>query len=176
MTNPSGPTAQRHNARCVIWRPRDTEVPPELRTALQQRGLWFTECDTASWATAEVCHLNQVDSATPVILLLMSPKDLDNAEAVLTVCDRYAPHATHWVYDENCDPKLHAVFRTGPKNDQPEPAPNASLVGTEIDPTTDIPYSGCKTGQESPSILSGDELDALKHPDQGAKPRHDGTV
>lgn len=154
---------QGHNARCVIWRAQDTAVPAELRSALQQRGLWFTECDTASWAIAEVCRID--DDDTPVILLMLSPKDLDGVETVLGVCERYAPHAAHWVYDDQADQKLHTVVRVSASDGRRPP----KLAGPRSDSGADNPDSGCKIGQDSPSILSGDELAALKHPDQAGE-------
>ena len=166
MNTQSGPTPQRHNARCVIWRAHDALVPTELRTALLKRRLWFTECDTASWAIAEVCKLNHVDSSTPVILLLLSPKDLVNVEAVLSVCERYAPHATHWMYNDSSDPKLQTLMNIGPGQHISKPVPITTLIDAEIETDSDIPCSGCKDGEESPSILSRDELASLKHPEQ----------
>lgn len=167
----TGPTPRSHNARCVIWRAPDTDVPPDLRLALRQRGLWYTECDTASWATAEVCRLGHDEASTPVILLLLSPRDLEDVETMLAVCERYAPHAAHWVYDQAAEPKLHTVMRIGasnrchtqtPKRDRREEEPN--------DAPSDNPETGRKVGQDSPSILSGDELASLKHPERAGEP------
>lgn len=166
MTNGNG-QPQGHNARCVIWRANDATVPAELRTALQQRGLWFTECDTSSWAIAEVCRLE--DDEIPVILLLLSPQDLEGAEAVLAVCERYAPHAAHWVYDEAADPKLHTVVRVSAADGRNQHKVNLAGTDADTEDGTDNPDLGCKIGQDSPSILTGDELAALKHPDQAGE-------
>jgi hypothetical protein len=146
-----------HNARCVIWRAPDAAVPPGLRSALHQRGLWFTECDNASWAIAELCRIEDQD--TPVILLILSPKNLEGVKELLAISERYAPHAAHWVYDEESDPKLQTVVRVGARRRGPALA----------DPQADNPDSGCKSGQDSPSILNSDELASLKHPDQAGE-------
>lgn len=168
--NHTGPTPRRHNARCVIWRAPDADVPPDLRLALRQRGLWYTECDTACWAVAEVCRLDRDEENTPVILLLLTPKTLDQVEEMLGVCERYAPHAAHWVYDEQAEPKLHTVIHVGSStSDNPNPR-NHNLVGDGPDHlASDNPTSGCKLGQDSPSILSGDELASLKHPERAGE-------
>lgn len=154
-------SVHRHNARCVIWRAPDQEVPPHLRKALQDRGLWFTECDTASWATAEACRLETNDDSTPVILLLLSPKSLPDAASVLRSCQRFAPQVSHWAYDEHADPKLHAIQYTDQDTAQYIP----TLTVVNHDDSSDNPEIGCQCGQDSGSILTPDELDALKHPD-----------
>jgi len=156
----------------VIWRAASTDVPQDLRLALRQRGLWYTECDTAPWAMAEVCRLDRDEEQTPTILLLLSPRDLDDVESMLGVCERYAPHTAHWVYDEQANPKLHTVIPVSRAKTTVPKSPKPNLVGEgPNDSPSDNPTTGCELGQDSPSILSGDELAALKHPEQAGEPQ-----
>jgi len=158
-------SVQRHQARCVIWRSADDVVPAALRKALQDRGLWFTECDTASWATAEACRLNTMDDCTPVILLLLAPASLPDADAVLRTCLKFAPQVSHWVYDEDATPKLRARVPEVKGCAAQTPSLQSWSVVSDGE-GADNPSSGCKSGEDSRSILSFDELDALKHPEQ----------
>lgn len=172
MSSVSGDNPYRPHARCVLWHPSRAEVPADLRLALSQRGVWFVECDTASWATAELCRLYQHDAHTPLILLLMEPGRLRSVSDVLEVAERYAPQATHWVYDAEREPKLRAMASTNimASASHRDPMDEDGLkISEEVvaeAEESDNAEQNCEGGETQPSILTSRELASLKHPDQ----------
>ncbi|RMH14362.1 MAG: hypothetical protein D6695_01495 [Planctomycetota bacterium] len=173
--NPSG-----HSARCVIWRAPDAAVPRDLAAALHRRQVWSVECESATWAVAELCRMHTSDAETPVILLLVNPKALVGAEEVVAVASRYAPHASAWVYEEENDPPLRALSQLSDENeeqceqsDSMDMSAGLRLIddsAPEGESEPDNQPSGCETGQTSPSVLSRDELASLKRPEQVRDP------
>lgn len=173
-------TPQTHQARCVIWRDANSTVPAELSGALERRGVVAVECDNACWAMAELCRMHTEEPDTPVILLLLNPGSLEEVDRVLAVAQQYAPHATAWVYDSSKTPALRALTRlsergvSGNRREEQgrgQAEPSAGLRLTEVpeqeeEAKPDNQAEDCQTGQDSPSILSRDELASLKHPDQ----------
>ncbi|KAA0212959.1 MAG: hypothetical protein DYG94_13370 [Leptolyngbya sp. PLA3] len=181
MSLETSQSPQTHQAWCVIWRAPDTAVPVELRGALDRRGVHAVECDNACWATAELCRLHAAQPESPVILLLVDPASLEEVDEVIAVAEHYAPHATAWVYESQVSPPLRAL-------DRPHRGQNAAdsqstrnledpaglrlteVPGHDDELKTDNPTPLCEMGQESPSILSRDELASLKHPDRVSGP------
>lgn len=181
MSLETGQTPKAHQAWCVIWRAPHTAVPVELRGALDRRGVHAVECDNAFWATAELCRLHAAEPESPVILLLLDPTSLEEVDEVIAVAEHYAPHASAWVYESEASPPLRALQRPNRGGSQSEdrnnrsPDEGAGLRLTEVpghddESKTDNPTPFCETGQESPSILSRDELASLKHPDRVSGP------
>lgn len=142
------------------------------------------ECDNACWAMAELCRMHAEEPDTPVIFLLLNPDDLQDVEQVLAVAERYAPHASVWTYVADRPPVLQVLTRSGqasgsgktekePTRGQAEPSSGLRLIDVpeqEEEAKPDNPTAPCQTGQDSPSILSRDELASLKHPDQVTDP------
>lgn len=181
MSLETGQTPQAHQAWCVIWRAPRTAVPPELRGALDRRGVHAVECDNACWATAELCRLHATEPDAPVILLLLDPGSLEEVDQVIAVAEHYAPHATAWVYETDASPPLRALERpsrgqnvrdnqNGRSQDDVAGLRLTEVPGHDDESKTDNPSPICETGQESPSILSRDELASLKHPDRVSGP------
>lgn len=176
MSADQNQTQHTHHARCVIWRAVGAIVPAELRGALDRRGVWAIECDNASWAIAELCRMHADEPETPVILLLLDPNALQDVEEVINVAERYAPHATAWIYQSEANPPLRAVPR--PRREQRKrenhtPAQAGDDAGLRLteppaqeEPEKPDNASKREVGQDSPSVLSRDELASLKHPDQ----------
>lgn len=172
MSSVSGHNPYQPHARCVLWHPTRTSVPVDLQLALSHRGVWCVECDTASWAIAELCRLYQQDAHTPLILLLMDPERLKSVDEVIGVAERYAPQATHWVYDARQEPALRAM----PSTNVAAPggrAPGIDDDGLKFSESTDgeaqesyNKVEKCEGGETQPSILTSRELASLKHPDQ----------
>ncbi|GAB4386217.1 MAG: hypothetical protein Kow0022_14520 [Phycisphaerales bacterium] len=176
--------SQTHRARCVIWRAIDATVPVALSGALERRGISAVECDNACWAMAELCRMHCEETDTSVILLLLNPDGLQDVEQVLALAEQYAPHASVWTYVADRTPPLQVLTRSAqvrrpgktesePTHGQSEPSVGLRLIDVpeqEEEAKPDNPSAGCQTGQNSPSILSRDELASLKHPDRVTDP------
>lgn len=101
--------ADRHPpTRCILWRPASTATPAELLASLHKRGISITDCTDPYAALAHICRL---EHAPPdrVILLLVSPTQLDGAPEALDTAGRYAPHAASWWYDARTSEKLQRI-------------------------------------------------------------------
>jgi hypothetical protein len=105
----------------------------------------------------------------PLILLMMEPSRLRSVEEVVAVAERYAPHATHWVYDTSREPRLRSLPSAAnvrsAQNGHDDGLRLSEEVGRSAE-ESDKSAPLCEGGESQASILSSQELASLKHPDQ----------
>lgn len=169
MSTGTGDKANRPQARCVLWHAPGADVPADLRGALSRRSVATVECDTALWAMAELCRLHHLEPAEPLILLLLEPRLLGDVREAVRVAERYAPHATHWVYDSTREPRLRAYASAGTAagvEAEGEDALRIAGMNESETESSDNADAICEAGESQPSILTQQELASLKHPDQ----------
>jgi len=95
---------------CVIWTPPDGEVPPDLRSALEAKGVAFVREDhrfdaLASWIEADRTQTSQAAA----VLILIDPHRLPGARAVASVGRNFIHRSGVWIYDEQAPGRLRSV-------------------------------------------------------------------
>lgn len=97
-------------ARCIVWHASSAQVPQELASALDRRGLAWSTCSNDFAALSAICGARP-DDPVPTILLLVEPVTLHSLGDLLEATDRYRPSTAIWVYDSNASQRLAAGSR-----------------------------------------------------------------
>lgn len=104
-------------ARCVLLAPPGSSPDPELLEALNRPDLALVQTDNIFIALAELCAAARRDVETlraggrgdGLILLLSHPGRLNDPASLVHAAERYAPHASVWLFDPAGTPRLRAV-------------------------------------------------------------------
>jgi hypothetical protein len=105
------------SARCVLLSPPRTVPERELLDALNRPDLAMVRTDNVYVALAELCAaarrevecLKAGRRGEGLILLLAYPSKLTDPAALVRTAERYAPHASVWLFDPSSTPRLRAV-------------------------------------------------------------------
>lgn len=105
------------SARCVLLCPQRHGPDSELLEALNRPDLALIRTDNVYVALAELCAaarrevraMNAGERSEGLILLLSHPTKLSDPAALVRTAERYAPHASIWLFDPAGSPRLRAV-------------------------------------------------------------------
>jgi hypothetical protein len=105
------------SARCVLLSPPRTVPERELLDALNRPDLAMVRTDNVYVAFAELCAaarrevecMKAGQRGEGLILLLAYPTRLTDPAALVRTAERYAPHASVWLFDPSGTPRLRAV-------------------------------------------------------------------
>jgi hypothetical protein len=96
------------NSRCVLWLHNNEVVPKPLLRSLSRRIERTVFATDAYQALAEVCALTREGQRegrpSPIVLLLIKPLRLADADQVLHYLDMYAPKTRRWRFDPSAAP------------------------------------------------------------------------
>jgi hypothetical protein len=104
-------------ARCVLLHPPRETPDGELLDALKRPDLAILSTDNVYVALAELCTAARQDAdamrsghkASGLILLLAHPLRLTDPALLVHTVERYAPHASVWMFDASSVPRLRAA-------------------------------------------------------------------
>jgi hypothetical protein len=104
-------------ARCVLLCPPRMTPETELLDALNRPDLALIRTDNVYVALAELCAaarrevkaMKAGERTEGLILLLAYPTKLTDPAALVRTAERYAPHASIWLFDPAGTPRLRAV-------------------------------------------------------------------
>ncbi len=110
-----------------------------------------------------------------LVLLLVSPADLEDATPVVEAVKRYAPRTACWWYDQRANPRLRAVVEGDVASWQRMSAPRARPSPQPPDespanPSIRSPFVGAPSGRPGPVASPRTPLRLTGHPDLPSEP------
>jgi hypothetical protein len=104
-------------ARCVLLHPPRESPESELLDALKRPDLAILSTDNVYVALAELCAAARQDAdamragqkSSGLILLLAHPLRLTDPASLVHAAERYAPHASVWMFDPAGTPRLRSA-------------------------------------------------------------------
>lgn len=175
------------SARCVLLTPAKTSPDRELLEALNRPDLALISTDNVYLALAELCSAARRDveslkagkKGEGLILLLSHPMRLADPAAVVHTAERYAPHASVWLFDPSSTPRLRAVTiedLTAWTKASEGKAPVASMGGAAA-VGSGLGSPKISPGRGAAKELSGDRIDRKFAPGrETGKDRQDGGL
>lgn len=127
------------NSRCVLWLHPTEVVPKPLLRSLSRRIERTVFATDAYQALAEVCALaregQREGRPSPIVLLLIKPLRLADADQVLHYLDMYAPKTRRWRFDPSAAP----IFAPMSEEDVAKLTRHGVRTGTEGDTDSSRP-------------------------------------
>jgi hypothetical protein len=112
MQSSAGVETDNVSAWCVIWSDKGEAPPEDLAKALAAKGVTGARCAHAYQAMSELCAGEKQAQSTPAVLLLVEPRRLAGAAALVRAMERYTARAVCWVYEESANPRLRALVES----------------------------------------------------------------